>query len=657
MLDSDGPDLRSPFKEPRECPMMRCVQRRFTTPFDLIKHLRECAETQTGEVRCTSCMACHSTKKKGATHMLLKSPVILLQKHWSVRRNARQHQGRNTGPTMVSTSTQAQETGAAGEMSHPLQSEPQQLHSNSISFELPSVQTHPNSNWGPMPAPAGESEKQSWTQAPVYNQVDEAFRFQNATHAPFAPSFPHQPSTQPSWSENSQRSTLFEASSLQGKGKQLSTDMVSLQSSSGSYHGSQYSQAAPQNQIMIPTSSQWLSGSALTESPGAFEPSTQGQAPWLGQTSHGQVAASELEVPSSQYMTPRLGDTASFSNAAVEAATNQLRQDIGTVIPTASRGTSGSAVPPSQAQLERAELFSLDLGNNSFDSYDTNFSDEMVINRSGSQSDTSETMSAFTGNMQYHGPIGPIAPARMNVAKVTSSENTGQTAADIVERILAKLSTTPLEKLECPFQGCQYRPTGKHRKNYRSHFERHLKKHDVNAIWRCPLPGCTQTIRGARKDNVQQHLERKHRNVTFETQESAGSLTLRRQPKRKVLQTSIQQQQQQQRRTGRNLRYGVSDNVRDQSGNTVSSDGDIWGGGGRGEGLATPDTLMGISGGNMTVERRNYGGGLPTGQDKEDILSQTGPGNMADRQWVIGHPAWTAGEEDQGASYLAGYIL
>lgn len=625
MLDADGPDLQAPFEEARECPMMRCVQaRRFKTPLDLINHLRVCAETRTGEVRCTSCQTCHSIKKKGNW---VKSPVALLQRRWSGRKNAKQQQGRATGPTTTSNgSTQAQEADAADDsdsssgtdLLHQRDPKPQQLHSDQARYELSNMQAHPaNSDWNSMyAAPAAEPKKQACVQAPALDsQANEAF-----------PAFaPPCPSSQPSWSDNSQRSTLFDAapSSLPGQDKQLSIDIVSsLQSSNGSYHGSsQYSQTDRPNQTfgMMPANqNQWLSGSDLTESPGAFVPSSQGQAPWLG--------ASELEVPPSQYMPvdPRLSDNTrtSFSSAAVAAATSQLRQQMGSMVPTAPRALSESAVPPSQAQLEMGlALYPFVVGSHSFDSYGTNFSDEMNLGgRSGGQSvnTRSETMSVFSENM----PPPPMTRNNALKAKRTSDKTARDTTAKI-ERTLANLKSTPLDELKCPFDNCDYKPQGEHPKNYRAHLARHVKGHDVNATLHCPVPGCTQTISGARKDNVNDHLRRKHGGVTLETLESAGAQSFRERPKRKVLQKP-RQQKQQQYGTGRTrLRHGVSDNH-------TSGDG------GR---PATPVTLMGISGGDdsMTVGDAN---------NEMDILSQTGPGSVAERRWLFGEAPWTitAGE-------------
>lgn len=594
-----------------------------------------CTETRVGEVKCPTCGVCHSMKKKGHTHQLLTSPMDLL-KRWSVNRHPKPN--RNVGSSLAPANNhmQAQEAETAGESDSSVDTDMSrqlELHSKPPRFEL--QDSRRNIHEAPV-----EPEKPSLNQTPFHGHIGEPFSYRNVHQNSFAHPSPYQPSMkQLSWSDNS---TLFGGSSIheQDTGKQLSIDTMSIPPSNGSYHNFQSGQAG-HNQAIMPNNEMWLSGPAFTESPGGVEPSSQGQAPWQGQTNHlhSQVttnhAANQWNMPSSHYMTRRTSDSTSLSNAAVEMATNELRRHIGAVMPVTS--TPGSTAFLGQAQAQAFPPFGA--GNNSCDSYGSNTADEMVIDRPLGQVVESEAMSAIAENTSNHKRIlRVLAPTQKHVVKVRKSQRKQNRprAARKAPGNAAGRSLTPIDELECPYWPCRYRPEGEHKKNYRSHYNRHLLTHDPEAKTNCPVMGCTQEFRGARKDNVLEHLRRMHPDTTLETVENAGTLHFRRQPRRTTWQTA---------NTGVDFPNGTPGIMRsrDQS-RTVSGDDNLGAAGMAG----TPVTLMGISGDiNSNMGSLESSGHLPRAQDGDDYLSQTVPENVMGRQFVLPFAPWTD-ERQQG---------
>lgn len=635
-MDSYGPNLGVLFEVPQVCPMMRCVKDSFRTPFDLITHLRVCDKAGTGEVRCPTCDTCHPIKNKGHAH-LLKSPVTLLQKQWSVRKQAKQN--RNASPALTSTGSQVQEadfrnaedsdTSGGTDMPHQLQSE--------SLYEL----QDPSSNWNHIHEAAAEPERHSTTVAPPYGQFGQAAHPQQDVQNNFTPSFFNQPPTKQSWSDNSQRSTLFEAS-LQDMEKQLSIDMMSIQSSNGSYHDGHYVPAG-QSQMPPHKDNMWLPGSDMTASPEDVEPSAKGQVPWKVQGNHGHMTPNSLAVQlgtrfgSNNYIDPSLNDATAFPSAAVEAATALLRRQRQPAKPPAPLPTAVSSFPPIQAQ--GSQFFSPDMRNISSDSYSSTASDRMIIDRPDDRFVASEAMSGFTANVAHHeGRPEALLPSRTNAVKVTKFKSTRQKRA---QRPLAKssrLPKTPLDELVC--KTCGFFPTGEHTKNYRAHFKRHCKIHDEEAVTTCPVPGCEQTFRGDRDDNVQDHLKRMHPDTPFETMESASIMGIKRSSKRKPSQTTNMQ-------VDRTWSHGSSDALGfGVQSHTMSADAINHGGV---QMTRTPVSLMGISADiNTNTKPPERGNNQTPALQTECDLSQIGPWNITDRQYVLGYNPWAL-VPDEGA--------
>lgn len=636
--------------------MLRCVKRdRFKTPFDLINHLRVCEQAQEGEIKCLACEKLHSFKKKGRAHQILKSPVTLLQRRWSVRKHA--DLGRSPGPALAPASrhghSQEVDLAELSDSSSGTDLRPMPHSEQRHELQDPSYFHH-------VSEAAAESVKQPRTKAQFHGPVDRSVRFQNVSQRTFAPSFPHQPSMNQSWSENSERSTLIETSPTQAVQKQLSGDLMSIQSSNGSYHDTTYAHGG-QKQVSLNTSTLWLPDSVFTGSPEGVEPSAQSQAPWQGQNNHEQPAISnavhQMNMLSSQHMNASLNGPVSFASPAVETATNQLRRQFPVRMTSAPTWESSDFF----LQAQRAQTTPLTFGNNSYDSYETNFTDEMMIDRPlDDQSVTTETVTGFPDNTSYHVP-DPSTPVRRNAVKVTQPKHRRHRVAKTVPEAGngIDLAATPLDELKCHHDGCDYRPTGIHKKNYRSHLERHLKQHDINAITPCPMPGCNKMFRGDRRDNLQEHMRNKHQGTVLERVEPRGGLSsaLRRTTRRKIPRTPSRPPQHTE-----TFLSGGMDTARSriQMSRTVSRDDDPNLGGVVGTQSPDDATLMGISGdinGNRVTPAAQDGGqGLPPTtpqqQESEDILSQTGIGNMMGRQYVLPETPWNG--EEQDASYGGG---
>lgn len=597
--------------------MPRCVRKledRFKTPFELITHLCDaCAETRIGELKCPTCGVCHSMKKKGHTHQLLTSPIDLL-KRWSVHRQSKP--GRNAGSTLVPTNNhmQAQETEIAGESESSIDTDmPRQseLHSEPPRYEL--QDTRRNIHEAPV-----QSEKHSLTQAPLYGNIGEPFFYQNIHQNSFGHPSPFQPPMKQF--SGSDISTLFGTSSIheQDTGKQLSIDTMPFPPSNGSYRNSHAGQAG-HNQTIMTNNDRWLSESHLTESPGGVESLSLDQALWEGQASH---------LRSNHHMAPLLHETTSLPDAA-EAATNELRHEIGAMM-----STPGSMVFQGQVQGQGFNPFGV--GNNSCDSYGSNTTDEISGHSMGRMAVENEMMSVTIENASNHKRIPrAFAATERRTAKVTkpSRKPTRSRAARNTTGNAADRSMTPVDELKCPYWPCDYKPSGKHRKNYRGHYERHLLKHDPEAISTCPVLGCTQEFRGARNDNMQDHLRRMHPNTTFETQ---ATLKFRRQNKRTIRQTA---------NTGMDLASGSSGTLGSRGQSRTASADDSFGGV---DMNGPPAVLMGISGEiSSDMGQMEDVGNLSRAHSGEDYVLPTGPGDVMDRQGILGDIPWARyGQQD-----------